>query len=69
VLVTFLWANVNMFAWHLSWMPGIPRAVIEHHLKIYPKGGPVQQKARKQSIEWQNFIREEIKKLLNAGFT
>jgi hypothetical protein len=40
--------------------------VIEHHLKIYPDTRPVQQKPRKQSIERQNFIREEIKKLLDA---
>jgi hypothetical protein len=49
-------------------MPGIPREVIEHHLKIYPDARPVQQRPRKQSVEWQNFIREEIKKLLDAGF-
>jgi hypothetical protein len=49
-------------------MPGIPREVIEHHLKINPDARLVQQKPRKQSIERQNFIREEIKKLLDAGF-
>jgi dsDNA-binding SOS-regulon protein len=49
-------------------MPRIPREVIEHHLKIYPNARLVQQKPQKQSIEWQNFIREEIKKLLDAGF-
>jgi hypothetical protein len=49
-------------------MPGIPREVIEHHLKIYPNARPVQQKPQKQSVERQNFIREEIKKLLKAGF-
>jgi hypothetical protein len=49
-------------------MPGIPREVIEHHLKIYPNVRPVQQKLRKQSIEQQNFIREEIKKVLDASF-
>jgi hypothetical protein len=37
--------------------------VIEHHLKIYPDARPVQQRPRKQSVERQNFIREEIKKL------
>jgi hypothetical protein len=57
-----------VFAWQLSQMLGIPREVIEHHLKIYPDARPVQQKPRKQSIERQNFIREEIKKLLDAGF-
>jgi hypothetical protein len=49
-------------------MSGIPREVIEHHLKIYPDARPVQQRSRKQSIEQQNFIREEIKKLFDAGF-
>jgi hypothetical protein len=29
----------------------------------------VQQKPLKQSVEWQNFIHEELKKLLNVGFT
>jgi hypothetical protein len=49
-------------------MPWIPREVIEHHLKIHPDGRPVRQKPRKQSIERQNFIREEVRKLLQAGF-
>jgi hypothetical protein len=49
-------------------MPEIPRKVIEHHLKIYPDTRPVQQRPRKQSVERQNFICEEVKKLLDAGF-
>jgi ribosomal protein S19E (S16A) len=49
-------------------MSGIPREVIKHHMKIYPDARPVQQRPRKQSVERQNIIREEIKKLLNAGF-
>jgi len=49
-------------------MPGIPREVIEHHLKICPHAKPVRQKPRKQSIERQNFIHEEVRKLLKAGF-
>jgi hypothetical protein len=49
-------------------MPEIPREVIEHHLKIHPDAKPVQQKPWKQSIERQNFIREEVRKLLQAGF-
>jgi hypothetical protein len=49
-------------------MPGIPREVIEHHLKINLDAMLIQQKPQKQSIERQNFIREEIKKLLDAGF-
>jgi hypothetical protein len=37
-------------------------------LKIYPDAKPVSQKPRRQSIERQNFIREEVRKLLHAGF-
>ena len=49
-------------------MPVIHREVIEHHLRIYPDATPVCQKPRKQSVERQNFIREEVRKLLHAGF-
>jgi hypothetical protein len=49
-------------------MPGIPREVIEHHLKIHPDAKPVSQKPRRQSVERQDFIRQEVRKLLDAGF-
>ena len=49
-------------------MPGIPREVIEYHLRVYPEATPMSQKPRKQSVERQNFIREEVRKLLHAGF-
>jgi hypothetical protein len=49
-------------------MPGIPREVIEHYLKIYPDAKPVSQKPRRQSVERQDFIREEVRKLLHADF-
>jgi hypothetical protein len=49
-------------------MPGIPREVIEHHLKIHPDAKPVSQKPRRQSIERKDFIRKEVRKLLDAGF-
>jgi hypothetical protein len=49
-------------------MPGIPREVIEHHLKIHPDAKSVSQKPRRQSIERQDFIREVVQKLLRAGF-
>jgi hypothetical protein len=32
-------------------MPGIPREVIEHHLKINPDARPVSQKPWRQSVE------------------
>jgi hypothetical protein len=47
-------------------MPGIPREVIEHHLKINPDAKPVSQKPRRQSVERHDFIRKEVRKLLDA---
>jgi hypothetical protein len=49
-------------------MPGIPREVIEHHLKIHPDAKPVSQKPWRQSVERQDFIRKEVRKLLDADF-
>jgi hypothetical protein len=34
--------------------------MIEHHLKIHPDAKSVSQKTRRQSIERQDFIREEV---------
>jgi hypothetical protein len=34
VLITFLQANKDIFAWKPSDMPGIPREVIEHSLNV-----------------------------------
>jgi hypothetical protein len=67
-LVAFLQANADVFAWEPSQMPRIPKEVIEHHMKIHPDAKPVSQKPRRQSIERQDFIREEVRKLLHAGF-
>ena len=52
-----------MFAWQASDIPGIPREVIEHHLVVYPHAWPIKQKDRKQALERQEFIMEEIRKL------
>ena len=56
-----------MFAWQPSDIPGVPRKVIEHHLAVCPHARPVKQKVRKQAVERQEFIAEEIKKLEAAG--
>jgi hypothetical protein len=57
-----------VFAWEPSQVPGIPREVIEHHLKINPDARPVSQKPQRQSVERQDFIRKEVRKLLDASF-
>ena len=49
-------------------MPRIPREVIEHHLAVRPDACPMKQKVRWQEPERQEFIREQVSKLLDAGF-
>jgi hypothetical protein len=47
VLVDFLRANADIFAWSPSDMPGIPREVAEHCLDILPHSRAVQQRLRR----------------------
>src|SRR6266542_5160633 len=68
MLVAFLWANADVFAWQPSDMPGVPREVIEHHLAIFPDARPIRQKVRRQALEHQDVIRLKVDKLLRAGF-
>ena len=49
-------------------MPGIPREVTEHALKIRPGSKPVKQRMRRFDEEKHRAIGEEIAKLLAAGF-
>nr|AAL31648.1 Putative polyprotein [Oryza sativa]AAL34947.1 Putative polyprotein [Oryza sativa]AAP51891.1 retrotransposon protein, putative, unclassified [Oryza sativa Japonica Group] len=67
-LVSFLRANADVFAWRPADMPGVPREVIEHRLAVRPDAKPVRQKVRRQAPERQAFIREEVARLLEAGF-
>ena len=59
--------NVDVCAWQASDIPSIPGEVIEHHLVVCPHAWPVKQKVRKQALERQEFIIEEIRKLEAAG--
>ena len=68
MLVDFLCANQDIFAWKPSDMPGIPREVAEHVLKIRPGSRPVKQRLRSFNEEKQRLIDKEIAKLLAAGF-
>ena len=66
-LVKFLHANKEVFAWEPDQLVGVPRGVIEHHLKVCPNVRPVKQRARRQSTEKQTFIIQETRKLKAAG--
>jgi hypothetical protein len=68
VLVDFLRANADIFAWSPSDMSGIPREVAEHSLDILPHSRAVQQRLRCFDEEWRRAIGVELRKLLEAGF-
>jgi hypothetical protein len=68
VLVDFLHANAEVFAWSPSDMPGIPRDVAEHSLDIRAGARPVKQPLRRFDEEKRRAIGEEIHKLMAAGF-
>jgi hypothetical protein len=56
VLVYFLRANADIFAWSPSDMPGIPREVAEHSLDILPHSRAVQQRLRRFDEERRRAI-------------
>ena len=66
-LVKFLHGNKGVFAWEPDQLVGVPREVIEHHLKVCPNVRPMMEKARRQSTEKQAFIVQEICKLEAAS--
>jgi hypothetical protein len=68
VLVDFLRANVEVFVWSPSDMPGIPRDVAVHSLDIRAGVRPVKQPLRRFDEEKHRAIGEEIHKLMAAGF-
>ena len=44
-LVRFLRSNKEVFAWEHKQLVGVPREVIEHHLKVCPNVRPMKQRA------------------------
>jgi hypothetical protein len=56
MLVTFLRANLDVFAWQISDMSGIPREVIEHNLGINPAFKQINQKERRYTLERRETI-------------
>jgi hypothetical protein len=68
VLIDFLRANADIFAWSPSDMLGIPREVAEHSLDILPYFRAMQQWLRRFDEERRRAIRVELRKVLKAGF-
>ena len=68
VLVDFLCANADIFAWSPSDMPSIPREVAKHSLDILPNSKPVKQRLRRFDELKRRTIGEEVHKLLEPEF-
>ncbi|GKV30660.1 hypothetical protein SLEP1_g39449 [Rubroshorea leprosula] len=67
-LIAFLQANKDVFAWTSVDMPGIPTSVSQHKLSTTPLKKPVAQKRCLFGGEKLQVIKEEVEKLLQAGF-
>jgi hypothetical protein len=67
MLITFLQKNLDVFTWQISDMFGI-REMIEHKFGIDPSFKPIKQKERGYTPERRETIRQEVNKLLEAGF-
>ncbi|GKV11132.1 hypothetical protein SLEP1_g22414 [Rubroshorea leprosula] len=67
-LIAFLRANNDVFAWTSADMPGIPTSVYQHKLSTNPLKKPVAQKRRLFGGERLQAVKEEVEKLLQAGF-
>jgi hypothetical protein len=68
MLTDFLHANRDIFAWKPLNMPGIPREVTGHALKIRLGSKLVKQRLCCFDEEKRRAIGEEVMKLLAAGF-
>jgi hypothetical protein len=68
VLVSFLRANRDIFAWKPADMPGVPRELIEHSLNVDPKATSKRQHLRRFADDRRDAIKKELAKLLTASF-
>ncbi|CAL2232523.1 unnamed protein product [Prunus armeniaca] len=67
-LVTLLQEFKDCFAWHYHEMPGLDRELVEHKLPIKEGYLPVKQARRRMSMDTELKVKEEIERLLKAGF-
>ncbi|XP_070677772.1 uncharacterized protein [Malus domestica] len=58
----------DCFSWSYHEMPGLDRALVEHELRIKPGFKPFRQPPRRFSTEVQLSVKDELVRLLKAGF-
>ncbi|KAI3461303.1 hypothetical protein Pfo_017966 [Paulownia fortunei] len=67
-LSTFLRHNVDVFAWSMEELVGIPPELALHQLNVNPIMKPIKQKKRTFGPERSQHIKEEVDKLLAANY-
>ena len=67
-LIQFLQQNLDVFVWSHEDMSGIPTEIIQHKLNVNPVSKPMQQRQRVFAPKRDQAIRDEIARLLSAGF-
>ncbi|CAL9012636.1 unnamed protein product [Prunus brigantina] len=67
-IITLLHEFRDCFAWHYHEMPGLDRKLVEHRLPIKEGYLPVKQARRRMSMDTELKVKEEIERLLKAGF-
>ncbi|CAL9020587.1 unnamed protein product [Prunus brigantina] len=58
----------DCFAWHYHEIPGLDRKLLEHKLPIKEDYLPIKQARRRMSMETELKVKEEIERLVKAGF-
>ncbi|PKA64913.1 RNA-directed DNA polymerase like [Apostasia shenzhenica] len=67
-VTALLFGYIDVFVWSSEDVTGMDRAVCEHHLNVSQAVATVAQKKRVMAGERQDAIKEEITKLLRAGY-
>ncbi|CAN6699597.1 unnamed protein product [Malus baccata var. baccata] len=67
-IVCLLQEFKDCFAWHYTEMPGLDPALVEHRMPIKEGYKPVKQAPRRMSKEIEEKVKEEIERLVKAGF-
>ena len=67
-LISLLKEHKGAFAWEYTDMRGIPSNLCTHHIYIKSDSRPVCQPQQRMNPNLRDIVKEEIQKLLEAGF-
>jgi hypothetical protein len=65
---SFLLKHKSVFAWTYHDLKGIPASIGEHHIILEATASPVRQRQHRLNPKYSLLVKEEIDKLLKAGF-